>query len=251
MKHPFRYAGLLLLGLLARPALAQRLPVADQDEDNYTSVSTFGVTTNTNASIIAGAAYRNERLLSGLLFGKRQFQYLSLEVVNVRHPREISSQASSNGSYTFGKQNFLLVIRPQYGRAITLFQRNADEGVSVNAILAVGPSLGIIKPYYVEIAETNTSTRTISVAASKLPSSAIVLGSGSFFQGFSESQITVGLHAKAAVSFELSAFHSNTTGIEIGVLGEAFPRTIPIMSFGTNRAVYTSAYVTLFFGTKK
>ncbi len=236
---------------MALPGLAQRLPASpDQDEDNYTSVSTFGVTTNTNASIIAGVAYRNEKLLPGLFMGKRQFRYLSIEVVNVRHPRELEQTVAFSGSRaTYGKGNFLFVLRPQYGREITLFQRTADEGIAINAIVAAGPSIGIIKPYYVDIVET--ANRTRSVAASKLPPGATVTGAGSFFQGFSESQLTVGLHVKAAVSFELSAFRNNTTGVELGGLVEAFPRTIPIMLDAPNRAFYTSAYVTLFFGSKK
>jgi hypothetical protein len=252
MKNHVLYSTLLvMLLLLTRPGLAQqRLPSTDQDEDNFTAVSTLGVTTNTNASIIAGAVYRNEKLLPGLFMGKRQFRYLSLEIVNVRHPRElVETQPLSGSRYTYGKENFLFVIRPQYGRELTLFQRSADEGIAINAIVAAGPSIGIIKPYYVDIVESNNRTR--SVAASKLPPGANVTGAGNFFQGFGESQLTLGLHVKAAASFELSAFRNNTTGVELGTLIEIFPRTIPIMANTSNRSFYTSAYVTLFFGTKK
>jgi hypothetical protein len=239
-----------MLLLLARPAQAQRPATPDQDDDAYTSVNTLGVTTNTNASIIAGFVYRKEKLLPGLLLGKRQFQYLSVELVNVRHPRELDQAVGFGGSRaTYGKENYLFVLRPQYGRELALFQRTADEGIAINAIVAAGPSVGIIKPYYVDILEAPNRTRSVAVA--KLPPGANVTGSGSFFQGFGESQLTVGLHLKAAVSFELSAFRSNTTGVEIGGLAEIFPRTIPIMSDAPNRAFYTSAYVTLFFGTKK
>ncbi len=241
---------LALALLLSWASMAQKQPSPiDQEEDNYTSTGTFGVTTNTNASIIAGFVYRRERLLPGLLWGNRQWQYLSLEVVNVRHPRELQQTISYSGARaTYGKQNYLFVIRPQYGRQVTLFQRTADEGITVNAIFAAGPSIGIIKPYYLDILEGN---RTRSVAAAKLPVGANVVGASSVFDGFGESQFTVGLHLKAALSLELSAFRNNTTGVEIGGLAEIYPRDIPIMQYTANRAFYTSAYVTLFFGTKK
>ena len=86
-----------------------------------------------------------------------------------------------------------------------------------------------------------------------------VTGAGSFFQGFGESKLTVGLNLKAALSFELSAFRSNTTGIEVGFLTELFPQKIIIVPntlpgadpADGNRNFFTSGYVTLFFGSKK
>ncbi|GAA4462797.1 hypothetical protein GCM10023189_39950 [Nibrella saemangeumensis] len=225
---------------------------ADSDEDNYTSVTTYGVTTNTNSGILGGFAFRQAKLLPGTMFGKKQFRYISVEVVNVKHPKEIQQQTSISGSrYIYGKQNFLFVVRPQYGRELTLFRRNADEGVAINAILAAGPSLGIIKPYYVQVSYGN-QTRNIPYrpALANSPTENII-GSGGFFQGFGKSELTVGVNVKAAVSFELSAFRNNTTGIEIGVLAEAFPKQIVIIPNTTNRNFFTSGYATLFFGTKK
>jgi hypothetical protein len=248
-------------GLIVNTALAQG---NDSDEDNFQTVTTFGLTTNTNAAILGGFAFRQSKRLGGTLFGKTAYRYLSVELVNVRHPREISSGNNANGSITIGKENYLFVLRPQYGREIALFRRNADEGISVNAILAAGPSLGIIKPYYVEVASGRNSTRQVpySQVVNPAPGSQpeFVVGSGNFFAGLGESNLTVGLNVKAAVSFELSAFRNNTTGVEIGFLTEIFPQTIIIVpninptlggSEIGNRSFFTSGYVTLFFGSKK
>ena len=53
------------------------------------------------------------------------------------------------------------------------------------------------------------------------------------------------------MSFELSAFRENVTGVEMGFIAEAFTRKIQIMAFAENRSVYTSGYITLYFGSKK
>ena len=207
--------------------------------------------------------FRQSKRLNGELFGKTQYRYLNVELVNVRHPREISASNNGGNSITAGKENYLFVLRPQYGREIALFRRNAEEGISVNAILAAGPSLGIIKPYYVEVTAGRTTRQVpYSQVANPIPGAQpeFIVGSGGFFQGLGESSLTVGLNAKAAVSFELSAFRNNTTGVEIGFLAEMFPNKIIIVpntnsNLGGrevgNRNFFTSGYITLFFGSKK
>lgn len=235
---------------------------ADSEADNYRTITTFGITTNTNSGIIGGLAFRQARLLNNTLFGMPQYQYLSLELVNVKHPKELQSSINSVGSrFIDGKENYLFVLRPQYGREVRLFQRSADEGVAVSGILAAGPSLGIIKPYFLEVSYGN--------ATRKVPASEVngfstvngesVTGAGGFFQGIGQSKLTVGMNVKAALSFELSAFRNNTTGVEIGFLAEAFPNRIVIIPntaqggdpANGNRSFFTSAYITLFFGSKK
>lgn len=251
----------ILVLLTSWGAIAQSASPTDADDDNYTSVTTYGVTTNTNAGLLGGFVFRQSKLLSGTLLGKRQFRYLSVELVNVKHPKEYQQQSLNYGSrFVFGKENYLFVLRPQYGREIQLFRRSADEGVAINAIIAAGPSLGIIKPYYVEVQATQQTTRTLPYAtAVKQQIAGDIIGAGGFFEGLGESKLTVGLHLKTAVSFELSAFRNNTTGIEVGFLAEAFPKTIIILPNPDpninpevgNRSFFTSGYITLFFGTKK
>lgn len=248
------FVGLLLLG---RTVNAQN---TDNDDDNYHTVTTFGLTTNTNSGVVGGFVFRQSKLLSGTLFGMPQSRYLSIEIVNVKHPKEIQSSINSVGSrYIEGKENFLFVLRPQYGREVKLFQRSSDEGIVVNGILAGGPSLGIIKPYYLEVSSGNVSRTVPASQVNASPTNEVVTGSGGFFQGLDQSKLTVGLHVKAALSFELSTFRTNTTGIEVGFLAEAFPNKIVIIPnegpTGSredgNRSVFTSAYLTLFFGSKK
>jgi hypothetical protein len=261
MKTLYILIGLMLGGLLSS-GQASYGQSTDSEDDEYRTITTFGVTSNTNSSLIGGFSFRQSKLLSGTIGGLTQYRYLSIELVNVKHPKEISSSISSFGSrYIDGKENYLFVLRPQYGREVKLFQRTGDEGISVSGILAGGPSLGIIKPYYLEVAFANTSRQVPASQVNGFTTSTgeAVTGKGDFFQGIGESKLTVGLNVKAALSFELSAFRANTTGIEIGFLAEAFPSKITIIPNTTpgalrsdgNRSFFTSGYITLFFGSKK
>lgn len=259
MQTLYKRVGLALLAALwcSSAAWAQK---SDADDEQYKTITTFGVTSNTNSGVLGGFSFRRQRLLEGTLLGRPQYRYLSIELVNVKHPKELQSSNGYGSRYIEGKENYLFVLRPQYGREIRLFDRIADEGIAVSAILAAGPSLGIIKPYYLTVQSAN-STRTVpasQVNGLTTSQGESVTGGGGILTGIGESTFTFGAHIKAALSFELSAFRNNTTGVEIGFLAEAFPQKIVIIpNYGPgnredgNRSFFTSGYVTLFFGSKK
>lgn len=245
------------LVVLATSVYAQRrTKVVDDAEDTYKSFTSVGLTTNTNSGILGGAVFRKSSALSSKLFGKNQYRYLAMELVNVKHPKELSQQDFVTGArLVYGKVNYLFVLRPEYGRELTLFNRHDDEGISISAIVAAGPSLGLEKPYMVQFQEADgrVVTRAPKVDPSNPNNNPYdgVVGAGSFFQGFGQTNIVPGIHLKTAVSFELSAFRDNVTGVEVGFLAETFTRKVQIMAFAENRSFYTSGYITLYFGSKK
>lgn len=229
---------------------AQRRSVKkEDDEETYKSFTSVGITTNTNSGILGGAVFRQSSAIGSKMFGKNAYRYLALELVNVKHPKELSTQDFVTGArLVYGKQNYLFVLRPEYGREISLFSRQDDEGISISGILAAGPSLGFEKPYMVQYQNSDGRVTTEPFDPNK---SGDIIGAGSFFQGFGKSKVVPGLHAKAAMSFELSAFRDNVTGVEIGFIAEAFSRKITIMADAQNKAFFTSGYLTLYFGSKK
>ncbi len=243
----------LLLGslcfMLTTLGWAQRRGQPDTDIETYNSLFSGGVTTNTNSGLLGGAVVRSSKALPGTLFGKQQFRYLALEAVNVKHPKEFSSPYPGNGSrLIYGKQNYLFVLRPEYGRELMFYNRHSNEGISISGILAAGPSIGIEKPYYVQL-QPRAGVVTSVPYTPDLPGD--IIGAGSFFAGFDKAKLVPGLHIKAALSFELSAFRENMTGIEIGFITEAFSREIIIMPQAQNRSLFTSGFVTLYYGLKK
>lgn len=246
---------LLVCLAVAQLALAQRQTTpsvtTDPDNDDYASVLAYGLTTNTNSGLIGGLVLRHAKQLPNELFGRKQYRYLGLEIVNVKHPKEVNEPTNSGSRFVPGKQNYLFVIRPQYGREIVLSNRSADEGISIHGIVAVGPSIGVVKPYFLQLQSRPGQSQTIPYNPSSIPMGSSILGTGGIFQGLDQARIVPGINLKLALSFELSAFRSNSTGLEIGFLAEAFSEKIVIMALAENRSFFTSGYVTLFFGNKK
>lgn len=245
---------ILILFTLSTDIYAQRRAKVEDNEENYKSFTSVGVTTNTNSGILGGAVFRQSSALSSKLFGKNQYRYLAVELVNVKHPKELSTQDFVSGArLVWGKENYLFVLRPEYGRELTLFSRHEDEGISISGILAAGPSLGLEKPYMIQYQSADgVKTEPFDpIKHSASTQTTGILGAGSFFQGFGLMKIVPGVHVKTAMSFELSAFRDNVTGVEIGFIAEAFTRKVNIMAFAENRSFYTSGYLTLYFGSKK
>jgi hypothetical protein len=246
---------LVVLVAVSTHVFGQRRVKPDDSEERYKKFTSIGVSTNTNSGILGGAVLRQSTALSSTFMGKSQYRYLALEIVNVKHPKELSTQDFATGArLVYGKENYLFVVRPEYGRELTLFNRHEDEGISISGIVAAGPSLGLEKPYMIQY-QTGPG-RVVTepfdpVKHANTSASMGIVGAGGFFQGFGLTKIVPGLHIKTALSFELSAFRENVTGLEIGFIAEAYTRKINIMAYADNRSVYTSGYITLYFGNKK
>lgn len=219
---------------------------ADPDTDNYTTFTSIGITANTNSGILGGAVFRQSKALSSTFRGKKQYRYLALEIVNVKHPNEVT-YSDYGPRMIFNKKNYLFALRPQYGREIMFFNHRDDEGIAFSGIISGGPTLGLEKPYMVQINESGT-IRTVPYTNDV---SGSLVGPGSFFQGFGKTKIVPGLHVKAALNFELSAFRNNMTGVEVGFLAEAYTQKIDLMDLAENKSFYTSGYIALYFGNKK
>ena len=220
------------------------------DEENFKSVLSFGLTTNTNSGLLGGVAVRKEILINNNAL-RRQFHYFNFEIVSVNHYRESTSNVGGNGSgYVYGKQNYLFAIRPQYGREINLFRKSSEGGVNVNGIIAGGPTIGLLKPYYVQVFYGRGTVRD-EIFDSKKHTPNNIAGSGGFFEGLGEATVVPGINLKAALNFELDAFRQSNISLEIGFLAEAYTQKVNIMALSENRNLFTSGYITVFFGGKK
>ncbi len=218
-----------------------RLGLSQSSDDEFAREITWGVNKNTNSGLIGGFvmkfAFQNHDNI---------YNVFGFEIINVKHPLEYKYPASVSGTpFVWGKQNFLYSIRGRYGREVVLFSKAQKQGVQISAILAGGPTIGIVAPYYI------LYNGTYEQFDPRRHSWGGVQGSGKIFQGFGESKITFGLNAKAGLSFEFGAFKHNVAGVEVGVSAEAFPKEIILIPSQDNSAVFTALYFNLYWGTRR
>jgi len=233
----------LFFFLLSLPVLAQR---EDTGNYEYDREYLLGVNKNTNGGMIGGVA-----LKVGTRLDDSQFAFFGLELANVKHPKEVRYSTVTGNNYIFGKSNYLYAIRPHYGREVILFKKAPNQGVQVSALAAVGPSIGLVAPYFIEYAINRVETVVEQYDPAVHQSRFNILGTGRLLEGIGQSELAIGGMAKAALYFEFGVFKSNATGLEVGYQVEGFQKKIPLILREQNRQFFQSAYFTLFFGFRK
>src|SRR5690606_18897065 len=228
-----------LSALLVSSACAQT-----QDSYEYQSEFTWGINKNTSGGLIGGFVFKKARKLT-----ERQLETYGLEIMNVKHPQERRVNSLNTGNFfIFGKSNYLYALRFQYGRDLILFKKAPQQGVEIKAVLAAGPSIGIIAPYYIERAADQ-----VTIHQQYDPSIDIgqIYGTGRLFEGLGDSKVKLGGNIKAALNFELGTIKSQVTGFEAGFLLDAYMGEIELVPLARNYSVYPTLFITLFYASRK
>ncbi len=262
----FRFSGLLLAGLLAGAAAHAQAPVrpapltdAPSDEQSYRKEFIFGVNFNTQGALIGGASIRSSRVLDD-----RLLRFWSIEGVMLKNAKEERFGTRIGGTYINQKTNYAFVLRPSIGLQRILFRKAADAGVQVNGLLSVGPSLGLLMPYYITYDRTTPVTQAINLSTDEIVNEQYdprkhtypdaILDHGPLFSGIGETKMVPGFHLRGGLSFEYGRYRDAVTGMEAGFLVEGFTKRMVILSpyfsetDNINRKFFPSVYLTLYFG---
>ncbi|MCV9388590.1 hypothetical protein [Reichenbachiella ulvae] len=221
--------------------LSQHLLAQTDGNYEYTKEFIWGINKNTNGGLIGGFMFRWSSAR-----GEKKFRSIGFELMNVKHPKE-NRISNGQSQFIYGKSNFLYSIRAQYGFDHLLFKKAPDKGVQINFNYSIGPTLGVIAPYYVQ--DGNGDSKQFSFE--DFPTWNSIARTGHVFEGLGESELAFGVNARAGLLFEMGAFKSNVTGFEIGALIEAFTKEIELMPREDNKAVFLSAYITIFYGSRR
>ncbi|MCJ8166080.1 hypothetical protein MKJ04_14630 [Pontibacter sp. E15-1] len=239
-----------LLLLLAFVLMSVAPAVAQSDEDeSFQNELSYGVNFNSNGGLIGGAFIR-----SSFFIDEHMYQFGGLEIVEVKHPKEIRDFSPISGeSFVYGKQNYLFVVRPHYGREVVLFKKAPESGVQVNGLAAIGPSLGLLVPYYIDYnyGGQGTNIRTEQYDPGRHLDRDYILGSDNVFRGLGEMKVKPGIHFKAGLSFEYGRYRESIAGIEVGFMVEAFASKPVIIPNADNSQTFTSVYLNLYYGSRK
>ena len=236
---------LVFIGFAASCVLAN---AQTQDSYDYQSEFTWGINKNTYGGLIGGFVFKKARKLD-----ERMLETFGLEIMNVKHPQEVRQNSQSTGNFfIFGKSNYLYALRFQYGRDLILFKKAPQQGVEIKAVTAIGPSLGVVAPYYVErAADGGFVTIREQYDPNKHKDPGQIYGPGRLFEGLGESKLQLGANLKAALNFELGTTKNQVTGFEAGVLLDAYAQKVIIVPTAKNYSVFPTLFFTLFYGGRK
>ncbi len=214
----------------------------------------------------------------GMNFGKLQTyyktKYYHFSIGEIKHAREKRSDFQSvtrpnvvaARAYIFGKQNNLYALRAGFGTKRYLSEKSPDRGVSVGINYEFGPTLGLLKPYYLEVyvaenfqAQTTRSVRYSEETAALFSDPTRIFGASSRGLGFGEMKPTLGAHGKFSIHFDWGAFDEFVKAIDAGVMVDLFLQKTPILIDGANinnevvenRNLFLNLFVNLQFGKRR
>ncbi|MCB9282462.1 MAG: hypothetical protein H6563_00190 [Lewinellaceae bacterium] len=209
----------------------------------------------------------------GTEFGRLRTYYLTrtfhIEVGELKHHKEHRTnldRSSATGrisrAFVYGKQNNFYVLRAGIGEKRYFSEKAKYKGVAVGISYKGGPSLGILKPYYLELLSTENSTSPFYSTIPTKYSAAVhddfldpwnIFGSSSWTRGFNEIKLVPGLHAQFAVHFDWGAFDEYLKAAEAGIMLDLYFRKVPIMvevPDVENRPFFLNLFINLQLGKR-
>lgn len=180
-----------------------------------------------------------------------------LEITEIKHPKEEKvSNASTffSNSFVYGKINNFYQVKLGFGQQYVFGQKGNKNGVAVLGIVNGGLSMGLLKPYYIQVQESSTGVRDIKYdspdSTSFLDPSKIIGGSG-FTKGWSELKPKPGAFIKAALRFDFGRFNEIIQALEIGMSLDAYASKIPQMVYSEPKQLFFQGHFALVFGHRK
>ena len=236
-----RWLILVMLSIIVIPGMGQPAP-----GDDYGKEISWGITKATNSGLIGGAVMKYS-----IRHRNDAFHYFGLEIVNIKHPKEERYYSFTGNTYIYGKANYLYNLRLHGGRSWTFFKKAPQQGVQIDGIVALGPSLGIVAPYYIEYLRTDGNVVREQYDPNIHYDQNNILGTGNLFQGIGESDLVFGMNSKVGVTFEFGTLKYNVFGLEVGFMMEAFTKKIPIIPTAEQDQIFPNSFVTLYYGSRR
>lgn len=263
----------LLFLLFTLPVLAQQqLPSGKNYYDEgpagivYQKETTFDIKLHTNGLIALG-------FNSGKLKTYYQTRFWNIELGELKHHKEYRQSfdfraPAANSiarSFIFGKQNNFYVLRGGFGEKRYLSDKAKRKGVALGVVYSGGPSLGILKPYYLELIRTDPDGGNNFYIRSEKYSPgnedlfldiSRIYGSSGFTKGLGQLSVVPGLNFRAALHFDWGAYDEFVKALEAGIMADFYFKKIPIMvespsvPNAENRAFFINLYLTLQLGKR-
>ena len=200
----------------------------------------------------------------GLLKTYYKTTMLQVEISEIKHPKEYvdridftsNGNSSSPRSFTYGKQNSFFGFHVAYGEKRYLTDKARKRGVAVGVTYLVGPTMGLVKPYYLELYSgggfppTSVTESYSEENASNFLNKGSIAGGAGFVNGLSEVSFIPGGHFKAGLHLDWGAYDQTVKALEVGFTADVYTKKVPIMIIEENTAVFFNFYIAIKLGKR-
>ncbi len=162
------------------------------------------------------------------------------------------SIVSVGNDYVYGKENNFYQLKVGLGRQFRIGSKGTNNGVAVSAIVGGGVTLGLVKPYFLEIYDSTSSTGTTDIKYDNNPAAFlepnIILGSSGFAKGLYSTKVVPGLHARGSLRFDYGKYRETLSALEVGFNADFYSDRIAIMAMNPKENLFLNVYVGIVFG---
>ncbi|MTB52169.1 hypothetical protein [Lewinella sp. W8] len=208
---------------------------------------------------------------SGKLITYDKMRYWTASFGDIRHSRERRENPDRinlatnrvSRAYVFGKQNQLYALRVGFGQRTYLSEKARERGVAVGYSYEFGPTLGLLKPYYLEVDAgepgrpgTIVDIRHTGENTAEFLNQDRIFGASAWTVGIDEIAFRPGIHAKIAAHFGFGAYEESAKLLETGLMADFFLGNTDIMIESdltpgvSNSPLFLSLFVNFHFGKR-
>jgi hypothetical protein len=213
----------------------------------YYKQSSFGVGLRTNGYT---AFYE-----LGQMKSPRFANLYTIELSEIRHDKEERYQNTESffaNSFIYGKLNSFFQLKLGFGQQYILGQKGNKNGIAVLGIYGAGLSVGLLKPYYLDVADSAESRVSIKYDDDNYTFlKGRILGSSGFSKGLNEIKVNPGAYAKAAVRFDFGRFNESIQAIEIGVTADIYSKKVALVALNDPKQFFVQGHLAFIFGRRK
>ena len=184
----------------------------------------------------------------------RKALLFQLEITERKHPKEEKQQGpfGTTSPIIYGKINYFYPVKLGVQYQHLLGNKGNKNGVSVTANMGGGLSLGLLRPYLVDVDKLGQRT----FVGYDSPDSSYFLngpyyGGPNFGSGWKDLSVVPGLYLKPAIRFDYGKYNEMINAVEVGLIGEFYSKKIPQMIYIEQKQMFLSAYVAIVFGRRK
>jgi len=160
----------------------------------------------------------------------------------------------SGHPYVYGKKNIFYQANLGVGRRRVIGGKQNKNGVEVSAIYMGGLSVGLVKPYYLQLLDSTGSTASYQKYSEQNAVTFLnqnnILGGPGLGRGWSEVEVVPGLYARLGMRFDWAEFNEFVSAVEVGVNGAFYSKKVEIMVDNPGKQFFYGAYVSLVFGKR-
>lgn len=153
--------------------------------------------------------------------------------------------------YIFGKQNFFYQAKLGAQQQILFGNKSNKNGVSVTGNYGGGLSVGLLRPYFVQLSSSGQYVKYDSPDSAKFLDPVSISAGPGFSRGWSDIKVKPGVYAKAALRFDYGSYNELVSAIEVGISAEYYTSKIPIMVRTAPKQFFFNGYVAILFGRRK